>query len=215
MKKIFLSLSIIILSISSNYAQQQNIDSLKKAKKVETIRKNVQEFFTKQHKRFSYQLKEFKQQFALYFTPQYFYNGILDLYQPNKNLNLLDLKPEDIFRPLNYYKPTCFEKPLNVPQKVIDYAEMLLRRAYGNWCEEKFGYKNLEYGDEFGILLILSPKDIPDSLNALKVTYYVPSDYEAASEDKKRMMDLFVKLTNYYFMGEGLNERFITVTLKY
>lgn len=215
MKKIFLILLCQTLILSNNHAQQTNADSLAEVKRVEKIRKNVQSFFANQHKRFSHQLKAYNQEFALYFMPAYYRDGVLDFYEPNKNLDLLNLKREDIFRPLNYYKPTRFETPLNVPQKVIDYAEMLLRRTYGNWCEERFGYKGLQYGDEFGILLMFSPQNIPDSLSALKVSYYMPSDYETASDNKKKMMDLFVKLGRYTFMGEGLNERFIYIVLKY
>lgn len=212
----FILIFVSILIQENAYAQKANTDSLEQVRKVENIRKNVQNFFKNQHKRFSDQLKGLNQEYALYFTPKYGFRGRLDIYDnAYRKIDLLNIKEEDLIPLLNYYKPTSFEKPLNAPQQVIDYFEMLLKRTFNNWCEVRFGYNNLEHGDEFGILLILSPKNIPDSLSALKVKYYVPSDYETASENKKKMMDLFVKIGEYYFMGEGLKERFISVVLKY
>lgn len=215
MKKLIISILITVFIHSDIYAQKENTDSLDKIKKVEIIRENVQKFFKNQHKRFFDKLKGLNQEYALYYTPMYSFRGHLDFAVDEDRIDLLKIKEKDLFPPFTYYKPTHFEKPLNVPQQVIDYSEFLLKRTYNNWCEEKFGYTNLEYGDDFGILLIFSPKNIPDSLSALKIKTYIPSDYDAASENKKRMMDLSVKLINYHGMGEGLKERYIEVVLKY
>lgn len=216
MRTIVISIFVTLLMHSNIYAQKKNTDSTKEVIKVEIIREKVQKFFKNQHKRFTNQLKGLNKEYALYFKPTYYFGGRLDFYDNSyKKIDLLNIRDEDLIPILNYYKPTSFEKPLNVPQQVVNYFEMLLKRSFNNWCEERFGYKNLEHGDEFGILLILSPKNIPDSLSALKVKYYAPSDYETASENKKRMMDLLIKIREYYFMGEGLKERFISVELKY
>ena len=216
MKKKFISIFIILLIQLNICAQKINTDSLEQARKEKIITKNVQNFFINQHKRFKSQLKGLTQEYALYYTPKYDLKGNLDFYDDNyRKIDLLNIKEEDLSPPFNYYKPSHFEKPLNVPQQVINYSELLLKRTLNNWCEERFGYTNLEHGDEFGILLIFSPKNIPDSLSALKVTYYVPSDYETASENKKRMMDLFYKIWGYNGFGYGLKERFISVILKY
>jgi hypothetical protein len=216
MRKIIILIVITAMIQPNVHAQKKNIDSLDDIKRTEIIRENVQKFFKNQHKRFAYQLKGLNHEYAIYFTPTYGFRGRLDFYDNSyRKIDLLNIKDKDLMPILNYYKPTSFEKTLNVPQKVIDYYHMLLKRTSNNWCEERFGYKNLEHGSEFGILLILSPKNIPDSLSALKVNYYVPSEYETASENKKRMMDLFVKLGEYYFMGDGLKERFISVVMKY
>jgi hypothetical protein len=216
MKYIYISILIFGLKTSNIFGQNKNSDSIKNESKTETIRDNVQKYFLNQHKRFCYQLKGLNQEYALYFKPRYYFRGRLDFYDNTyRKIDLLNIKAEDLIPVLNYYKPTSFEKPLNAPLQVVDYLHLLLKRTSNNWCEERFGFKNLKFGDEFGILLILSPKNIPDSLSALKVKYYVPSDYETASENKKRMMDLFVKIGEYYFMGEGLKERFISIVLKY
>jgi hypothetical protein len=215
MGKIVISIFMTLLVYSNIYAQKEKTDSINDVIKVEIIRENVQKFFKNQHKRFSYQLKGLNQEYALYYSPIYSFSGHLDFAVDENRIDLLNIKERDLSPPFTYYKPTHFEKPLNVPQQVIDYSEFLLKRTYNNWCEEKFGYTNLEYGDDFGILLIFSPKNIPDSISALKIKTYSPSDYDTASENKKRMMDLSVKLINYHGMGEGLKERYIEVVLKY
>ena len=216
MRKVVISIYITLFMYSNIYAQKENTDSLKETTQVEISRENVQKFLKNQHKRFINQLKGLNQEYALYFNPIYYFSGRLNFYDNTyRKIDLLNMNEEDLIPILNYYKPTSYEKPLNVPPQVFDYSHLLLKRTSNNWCEERFGYKNLQFGDEFGILLILSPKNIPDSLSALKVTYFVPSDYETASENKKIMMDLFVKLGEYYFMGQGLKERFISVVLKY
>ena len=204
----------MLLSCNS-YAQKVNKDSLKESNEIELVRSNVQEFIKNQHKRFTDSLKGLNQEYAIYFMPQYSGSGRLLFEDPEYRFGTTNQESVYGRLPYRYYKPTSFEKPLNLPWQVLKYSMFLLNRTDNNWCEEKFGYKNLERGDEFGLLLIFSPKNIQDSLSVLKVKWYTPSEYETASEDKKRMMDLTYKIGRYGAMGYGLKERLVTILLKY
>jgi hypothetical protein len=208
MKKIFLSLFLVVLLVSNIFGQINNSDSIQNEKKIETIRKNVQEFFIQQNRRFSNKLEGLNEEYLLYFMPKYNEKGLL-MYNLDKLDNNLNMS-------YDYLKQNCFENNTVVPEQVVKYSNFLISRTNGYWCENRFGYDNLKTDDDFGILFIYSPKNIPDSLSILKQKQFSSSDYENASETKKRMLNLLFKQMNIQaIVSRGLNERFIKVVLKY
>lgn len=207
MKNIFIILLSIIISTNNINAQKPNIDSINNVKNIERIRKNVTEFLEKQNKRFSEKLSGFNEEFITYFKPNYGEKGFLI-----SNLDNLNYQIKGNY---DYEIESCGEFNLSLPQKIVDYSNFLLFKTNGNWCENKFGYKNLKRDDDFGILFIYSPKNIPDSLSILKLKEFTFGENESQTKEKKRMNDLAILQLKYIRMAEGLNERFIRVVLKY
>jgi hypothetical protein len=207
MKNILIIFVFIFCSIKKTNAQKINIDSTINLNQVEKIRKNVTDFFEKQNKRFNEKILGLNEEFIIYFKPNYSESGFLqnDIYHLDEQLK----------GKYDYEIENCTGLNLLIPQKLVDYSNFLLNRSNGNWCENKFGYKNLKKDDELGILFIYSPKNIPDSLSVLKLKEFSTSDYELQSKEKKRVIDLALLQSRYIKKAEGLNERFIRVVLKY
>ncbi len=179
-------------------AQVAEKDSVKQVNEILRIQANVQDFFQRQHKRFRQQIKSLDKEYLVYCTPKYVGEGSLD-----------------IFGSGSIVKPTRFQMQDTLPRLLEDYVDLLLFRTVGHWCKERFGYETLENGDDFGILFVFSPKNMPDSISVLSSKTIHTDDYWNASPAVKRMHDLVRSTVHYQFLSEGLNERFIRVVLRY
>ena len=207
MKKILLLLFLCNFCFLTTFSQKINIDSIEKEKKIEIIRNNVQNFFTKENNKFLKTLKDFKEEYIIYFNPKYGDRGEFGstIYDYDSTFNII----------FPYLKPGCNENNTSVPKEIINYANFLLNKSNGYWCGSRFGFDNLKRGDDLGILFVFSPKNIPDSLSILPIEEFTTDNYEIFSPAKKRKIDLIFAQSRIIRMDEALDEKFIRVVLKY
>ena len=187
-----------IINAQKVVSQTTNSDSIKNEQRIERIQQNVQKYFVQQNKRFKDKLKGFDKEYLVYCTPTYQSDGCLG-----------------IFSTSNIFKPTRFQIQDSLPVGVSDYATFLLDRSNTQWCKERFGYEKLEWEDDFAILFIFSPKNIPDSISILKIKSFSTDELLTASPERKRMINLAYSQIHFNVLAAGLNERFVTVVLKY
>ena len=197
-----LYISIILTFLFLNTIAQKNakeiIDSINNDTRIEKIQQNVQKFFIQQNKRFKKKLEGLNKEYIIYCTPTYERSGTLNILSTG-----------------NSVKPTSFQIQDSLPIQIPEYAKFLLDRSNTKWCKERFGYENLKFEDDFAILFIFSPDNIPDSLSTLKIKSFNSDEYLKATPEKKYKIDLAYRQIHYNILADGLNERFVRVVLKY